>query len=83
MPRSARLLLRVGHSRAFGALMAPVARLAGAPPPSLRWRSGPPVFGNQVGTLEIAGRRVDLLLERAVPGEGAGRLEPVLERRLA
>jgi hypothetical protein len=63
--------------------MAPVARLAGAPPPPVRWESGPPVFGNHVATLEIAGRRVGLVIERAVPGEDGGRLEPVIVRRLA
>jgi hypothetical protein len=45
---------------------------------------GGPWFDNQVATLTIDGRRLDLRLERALPvDETHARLECVLERRLA
>ena len=48
-----------------------LARLAGVPPPPVRWRfqDGDPRFDNQVGTLELDGRRALARLERAIPAE--------------
>jgi PhoD-like phosphatase len=64
-----------------------LARAAGVEDPPVRWRTvgDGPWFDNQVGTLEIDGRRIDVALDKAVPGERDGdpRLERVLSRRLA
>ena len=60
-------------SRAGKALGRTLARLAGVPPPPVRWRfqDGDPRFDNQVGTLEFEGRRALARLERAKPsGDG-------------
>jgi hypothetical protein len=55
---------RVGH--AVGRLL---SRAAGVPPPPVRWRfqDGDPRYDNQVGTLELEGRRALARLERALP----------------
>jgi hypothetical protein len=53
--------------------------------PPIRWRlANEPVFDNQVATLELAGRRASLRLDRALPVDAhAARLECSLERELA
>ena len=45
--------------------------------------SGGPFFDNQVATLEIDGRRIDLRLEKALEPDGEPVLECVQETRLA
>jgi hypothetical protein len=57
-----------------------LARLARVPRPPVRWRfqDGDPRFDNQVGTLEIDGRRLLARLERAVSA-GDGHERPQLE----
>ena len=59
---------------------ASLARAAGVPPPPVRWRfqDGDPRFDNQVGTLELDGRRALARLERSVPS-GRGVEHPRLE----
>jgi hypothetical protein len=48
-----------------------LGRAAGVPAPEARWRLvDPPVFDNQVATLDIRGRQAELLLERTEPGVG-------------
>jgi hypothetical protein len=60
-----------------------VARAAGVHDPPLRWRIDEgPWFDNVISTLDLDGRRLDLRIERTVPGDER-RLETVLERRLA
>ena len=56
-------------SRTGKAVGRALARLAGVPPPPVRWRfqDGDPRFDNQVGTLELDGRRALARLERALP----------------
>ena len=55
--------------------------------PSVRWRlvDDGPWFDNQVGTLLIDGRAIELTLDKAVPGEDPDkpRLDRVLSHRLA
>ncbi|MDX6554953.1 MAG: hypothetical protein QOD86_1148 [Miltoncostaeaceae bacterium] len=78
-----RRLIRVGHSRAFAALMAPAARLTGVPAPPIRWRAaGRPVAENNLATLALDGRRAEVLVERALLGPGGPRLTPAVRRRL-
>ena len=64
-----------------------LARLAGVPDPSVRWRLAHerPWFNNQVARLELDGRRAMFVLERAVPPEdgiGEPELECVFRRTL-
>jgi hypothetical protein len=72
--------VRFGFSRAGTTIARLLARAAGVPPPSARWRfqPGDPRFDNQVGTIELDGRCAQARLERAVPSE-RGPEHPVLE----
>ena len=79
---SSRWACRV-HSRA---VWKKLAKLAGVKDPGIRWRlsGGGPWFDNQVATLVIDGRRMDMHLDKAVPvDEETARLERVLDARLA
>jgi hypothetical protein len=69
-----------GFSRAGHAIGRLLARAAGVPPPPVRWRfqDGDPRFDNQVGTLELDGRRALARLERSLPSD-RGVEHPVLE----
>jgi hypothetical protein len=80
-----RTVIRAGFSRPFTALMAALARSAGAQDPGLRWRlRDGPYFDNQVATIRVDGRRASMKLDKTVPGEDQERrLECVFERRLA
>jgi hypothetical protein len=76
---------RIGASR-FGEVVGrALARSAGVAPPGFRWRALEPLeFDNQIGSLELDGRRATLRLERAVGADGGQpRLELVFERLLA
>ena len=73
-----------GHDRRRGT--SALARSAGVTDPDIRWRlvDGSPFFDNQMGTLTIDGRRLDLRIEKTIPHDsGAPRLETSLDRRLA
>jgi hypothetical protein len=81
-----RRAIRLGMSRGFEAFWRTLARSAGVDDPDVRWRmiGDGPWFDNQVCTLEIDGRRIDMRLEKAVPVDTtAARLECVLDHRLA
>ena len=62
-----------------------LARAAGVKPPRVHWRlEQKPTFDNQFGTLEIEGDRVEMKIERTVPGDWRRpRIETSLERQLA
>ena len=86
LERQERGVVRAGCSRAAAVVGRALARSAEVPDPDIRWRlvDGSPFFDNQMGTLTIDGRRLDLRIEKTVPAEeGAPRLETSLERRLA
>jgi hypothetical protein len=72
--------VNVGFSRAGTAVGRLLARAAGVPSPPVRWRfqAGDPRFDNQVGTIELDGRRAHARLERAVLSDG-GHEHPALE----
>ena len=72
--------VKFGFTHAGRAIGRVLARAAGVPPPPVRWRfqPGDPRFDNQVGTIDLDGRRALARLERAVPTETAHR-EPRLE----
>lgn len=80
-----RRVLRLATTRLAERVARWLAASAGVPPLPICWRSlGGPAFGNQVGTLEVRGRRALVRIEQAVRGDGdQPRLEPVLEQRLA
>ncbi|MGZ8648688.1 MAG: alkaline phosphatase D family protein [Solirubrobacteraceae bacterium] len=72
--------VQFGFTRAGAAIGRALARAAGVPPPSVRWRfqDGDPRFDNQVGTLLLDGRRAMARLERSMPS-AKGPEHPVLE----
>ena len=78
--------IRVGMSRGFEVVTRALARLAGVRDPGIGWRmvGDGPWFDNQVATLVIDGRDIEMRLDKAVPvDEENARLERVLEHRLA
>ena len=81
-----RRVIRALMTRASGRATRLLARAAGVRDPAVAWRrrGGGPWFDNQVATLTIDGRRMDMRLDKAVPAdEHHARLECVLEQRLA
>ncbi len=81
-----RRIIRLGMSSAFEWVWEKLAKRAGVSDPGIRWRlsGGGPWFDNQVATLVIDGRRMDMHLDKAVPiDESDARLERVLDARLA
>jgi hypothetical protein len=80
-----RRVIRLGLSRPVGAAMRALAASAGVDDPPVRWRlvGDGPWFDNQVATLYIDGREIEMRLEKAVPDAGDARLEQVLDARLA
>jgi hypothetical protein len=73
-------------SRPFRVVTRALARAAGVKDPDLRWRMAGdgPWFDNQIATLRIDGRALEMRLEKAVPVDTeSARLERVLERKLA
>ena len=71
-------------TRPVSALTRALARSAGVSDPSVRWRrvGGGPYFDNQLATLNIDGRRIDLKIEKALAPDGDPVLECVQETRL-
>jgi hypothetical protein len=81
-----RKIIKLGMSRPFGWIWEKLAKRAGVKDPGIRWRlsGGGPWFDNQVATLVIDGRRMDMHLDKAVPvDEHEAQLERVLDVRLA
>ena len=77
--------MRFAQSGPVRAVTRRLARRAGVPPPRIAWDiSDGPWFDNQIGELAIAGRRIDVSLEKSLPGDPAEpRLEVQLVRTLA
>jgi hypothetical protein len=80
-----RRAVRLAQSSAARALTRRLARRAGVRPTRIAWEvTDGPWFDNQLGELQIDGRRVDITLSKSPPGDPANpRLEPMLERTLA
>jgi hypothetical protein len=82
-----RRVIKAAMTRPAHALARALARGAGVDDPPVRWRlvDDGPWFDNQVGTLRIEGRRIEMTLDKARPGDSDSepRLERVLSRRLA
>jgi hypothetical protein len=80
LSKKERRTVQLGFSRAGRLVGRALARAARVPQPPVRWRfqDGDPRFDNQVGTLELDGRRALARLERAKPSR-RGVEHPVLE----
>jgi hypothetical protein len=81
-----RQTIRIGMSRGFAAVARAMARLAGVKDPGIGWRmvGDGPWFDNQVASLVIDGRDIEMRLDKAVPvDEDEARLERVLQHPLA
>jgi hypothetical protein len=81
-----RQTIRIGMSRGFAVVARALARLAGVKDPGIGWRmiGDGPWFDNQVASLVIDGRDIEMRLEKAVPvDEKTARLERVLQHPLA
>ena len=81
-----RRIIRMGMSRPFHEVWRRLARSAGVDDPGIRWRltGDGPWFDNQVATLVIDGRSMEMYLDKAVPVDHEeAELERVLEHRLA
>jgi hypothetical protein len=81
-----RRIIRLGTTRGLELVTRALAAAAGVAEPDVRWRmvGDGPWFDNQLGTLRIDGRAIELRLEKAVPvDETSARLERVLARTLA
>lgn len=77
------MVLRLGHTRVASAVGRMLRRTVAVDPPRLRWRAvTKPQFRNQIGTLELAGGRMAVRIERATGGWRRPRLTPVIEQRL-
>jgi PhoD-like phosphatase len=86
LAKNERKSIRIGMSRAFELVTRTLARLAGVRDPGIRWRmtGDGPWFDNQVATLVIDGREIEMRLDKAVPvDESRAKLDRVLEHRLA
>ena len=80
-----RRVARAGDSRVARAVTRGLARSAGVNLPDVEWRlEQEPTFDNQFATLDIDGDRVDLRIEKTVPGDWRRpQIETSLERQLA
>jgi hypothetical protein len=80
-----RRIARAGDSGVARVLTRGLARSAGVDLPAVEWRlEQEPTFDNQFATLDIDGDRVELRIERIVPGDWRRpRIETSLERQLA
>jgi len=84
--KSERRQIRMAMTRVSAVVTRGLARLAGVRDPGIGWRmiGDGPWFDNQVATLTIDGRQIEMRLDKAVPvDETTARLECVLEHRLA
>jgi hypothetical protein len=73
-----RRMIKLTGTRAAGAVMGGLAALAGVRMPAVRWRfcTGP-TFDNSVGIVELDGRRAEVTIYRAEPGDVADALQPL------
>ena len=86
LDRNERRTIKAMMTKSALTAMRALARSAGVPDPSVRWRivDDGPWFDNQVATLQLNGRRMDLRIEKAKGRDGAEPcLDCVLEHRLA
>ena len=84
LDRRERRVLRFAASRPGRTIGRGLAAGARVERPRIRWRvTDGPYFDNQVATLRIRGRSLELDIDKTVPGDPHPRLERVCRRRLA
>ena len=87
LDRHERATIRLATKRPMELATHALARAAGVREPDIRWRLAggrEPWFDNQVGTLELDGRRARLRVQKTVPGDAVDpALETVIDRWLA
>jgi hypothetical protein len=82
--RRERRVLRFAASRAGRAIGGALAAGARVEDPGIRWRvTDGPYFDNQVATLRIRGRALEVDIDKTVPGDAHPELQRVCRRRLA
>jgi hypothetical protein len=70
LSRKEERVAKLGDSPVPRAIAAVLARLAGRPPPSVRWElAQDPTFDNQFATLDFDGASARLRIEMIVPGD--------------
>jgi hypothetical protein len=82
LDRHERATIRFAATKTAELLTRALARTAGVREPEMRWRLAggrEPWFDNQVGTLELEGRRAKLIIEKTVPNDDD---EPLLDTAL-
>jgi PhoD-like phosphatase len=73
-----RRLVQLATTRPAVAAFRALAALAGVRMPSVRWRyRAGPTYENSIGVVEIDGRRAEVTIYRALPGEPVGALAPL------
>jgi hypothetical protein len=73
-----RRLVQLTTTRPAVAAFRAIASLAGVRMPPVRWRyRAGPTYENSIGVVEIDGRRAEVTIYRALPGEAAGALAPL------
>ncbi|MDX6520103.1 MAG: hypothetical protein QOF08_708 [Gaiellales bacterium] len=84
LPPSQQRIVLLTNTRAAATVLRTLARLAGVRRPSVRWRyRAGPTFDNSIGVIELDGRRAEVTIFRAEPGEEAQSLQPLHTRVLA
>ena len=87
LDRHERAAIRLATKRPMELALHALARAAGVREPDIRWRLAggrEPWFDNQVGTLELDGRRARLHVQKTVPGDAVDpTFETVIDRWLA
>jgi hypothetical protein len=84
LDRRERRVLRSVASRPGRVIARALARTARVEDPGLRWRlTDGPYFDNQVATLRIRGRSLEVDIDKTVAGDPHPHLERVCRRRLA
>jgi hypothetical protein len=85
VPGVMKVAFRTAWSRAAERFVSRLLRLSGpVPRPSLSWsRTCGPSFGNEIATLLVDGRTIDMVLERSAPDDEPEELVEVARVRLA
>jgi hypothetical protein len=86
LDRHERMAIKLSYARPFTRAARALALSAGVRDPDIRWRFAgrEPWFDNQVGTLELDGRRARVLVEKTIPDDWENpSLETVIDVRLA
>jgi hypothetical protein len=84
LDRRERRVLRFASSRTGQAVGRALAAAARVEDPGIRWRvTDGPYFDNQVATLRIRGRALEVDIDKTSAGDAGPRLERVCRRRLA